>query len=275
MEEAPAAAPAAIAALEAPTAAAAADAAAVIEVVAEEEEEEEEGGGEGEGGGGGGGERKRRRSMPPEARWNAFIDEFSHVKPDGTLLCTIDTTPAMKARWLHEKTIRCLICKITVNGKQQLQNIGRHFKNSVEHKKKLELILKPCKPIVPITTFFAPPATTSSMEELKVDRIVLTLSAARWIVPSNVHQMFSGDTGTLALRLLKSDMAPGSATTTRRDIHEGIALMDGCIRDIVKGRFVALCFDEASTALGGKGRPLGVMLEGAGIEPIFVDMYWS
>ena len=45
---------------------------------------------------------------PPNPALDAFIDEFSHVKPDGTLLCTIDTTPAMKARLPAARAMRAV-----------------------------------------------------------------------------------------------------------------------------------------------------------------------
>ena len=104
-------------------------------------------------------------------------------------------------------------------------------------------------------------------------RALFTLSAMRYAPKSNIHLLFMGDMGVIAKSLMTSGKAPSSEATTARDIEAGFKELEVLIKKKLEGKFLWLSFDEASTKLAGRQRPIGVSLGGAELDkPILVDL---
>jgi hypothetical protein len=189
----------------------------------------------------------------------------------------VDTSGSKKQAFLDSKELTCKLCATTISGAANSANLSRHFKIA-SHKDKLARLLQPPANSLLRAMSFSGAAAAPMADAAKADRRALLAMGAVGcgVDKSNVHKLYSGAMGTLAQQLMSSGSAPASARTVARDLTRGVELLDVVIKHKLKGQFVSLCVDEATCRLGGRGRPLGLLVEGAGLEePILLDLFWS
>jgi hypothetical protein len=188
--------------------------------------------------------------------WNDLVKatRYEVTAPDGivTIRHTLDNSDAAFAEFNANKTVTCVLCNTKIDGTKNKANITRHFSENAGHKTRFEALQKPKQSqITPLSW-----AKVRVMDEgaQKEKRAVLSLGALKaGVSKSNIHKLYTGDMGTLALSLMAKGAAPQSATTVSRDLNEGLALINAEIKKELAGKFVAVCIDEASSRLGGGG----------------------
>jgi hypothetical protein len=244
-------------------------------VIHDSDSEEESGGSGGEGAAeGAAGDKRGRSRRTCEDRWNHFVEKNTHARIGGSEYCAVDTSSGKMQAFLEKKDLTCKLCATTISGARNLANVSRHF-TTASHMEKLGRLLKP--PPNTLYRFSVAAGAAAPLDVSKFDRRALLAMGAVGcgVDKSNVHKLYSGCMGTLAQMLMSTGGAPASATTVARDLKRGVTMLDEKMKEKLKGKFVAVCVDEATCRLGGRGRPLGLLLEGAGLEPILVDLFWS
>jgi hypothetical protein len=156
---------------------------------------------------------KRRRRLSAVDWWNDLVKatRYEVTAPDGivTIRHTLDNSDAAFAEFNANKTVTCVLCNTKIDGTKNKANITRHFSENAGHKTRFEALQKPKQSqITPLSW-----AKVRVMDEgaQKEKRAVLSLGALKaGVSKSNIHKLYTGDMGTLALSLMAKGAAPQS-----------------------------------------------------------------